>query len=385
MLWQLQPPCAIGADFGCSARRADYAWAIGVGLGCKKNNLQRDWAVGVGFAVLAADLAGSRRARRSGRLGGKVRMAATATAAASGDGLLLIEHLNLNVERSEVALAFYAALGAARDERRPLTKTPHLNLGALTQFHTPSPENEAGLKGGAQRWRGEVQLLYRDEAALLAAQRRLELLKGEPGFEDSQLQVGAFDGALMTVTCPYGNIFSLRVATAQQLAALSPQQGVRPGSEASTCLGMGGVVLKVPPGTAQRGACFYTEVFGCGSRELRPGSWAVLGGPDGQQQLILEEAADASGRELGEHIAIYVKDYAGCFERLLEKGLIWVNPRFVHLDKSTTLEEAWKYSTFRFKDIVELDSGEKLFELEHEVRTVMHKSCPPCLKDMPAA
>ena len=36
--------------------------------------------------------------------------------------------------------------------------------------------------------------------------------------------------------------------------------------------------------------------------------------------------------KLGEHMAIYIDDFAGCFERLLAKGLIWVNPRFLHLD-----------------------------------------------------
>jgi len=90
----------------------------------------------------------------------------------------------------------------------------------------------------------------------------------------------------------------------------------------------------------------------------------------------LEETDGVDGKELGEHVAIYIGDFAGCFDRLLARGLIFVNPRFEHLDKSTTLEEAWHYNCFRFKDIIDPSTGRKLFELEHEVRSTGHKSCP---------
>jgi len=257
-------------------------------------------------------------------------------------------------------------------------KTLHNNCGALTQFHTPSPDNEAYIAGsGAQRWRGEIELLYADAASVSEAADRVRLLLDGGGFAGSDLRVSDGAGGEVAVTGPYGNSFALRVADPVRKDLLGPRSGQRPGSERSQCVGLGGVSLRVPTGCAAPGARFYASVLGFGIEELAPGRWAVLGGPGGaSQRLILEEDAQAVGKELGEHVAIYIGDFEGCFERLLERGLIFVNPRFAHLDRSASLEEALHYACFRFKDVVDIDSGSKLFELEHEVRSTRHKSCP---------
>lgn len=337
----------------------------------------------------------SRRARANPRcftqvtrlVGSEAVSAATDNVGAEAPaGLLLIEHLNLNVLSTEVSLRFYEALGCARDERRPMSKTLHNNCGALTQFHTPSPTNEAYIGStGAQRWRGDIELLYRDAAGVRAAAESVGELRGQEGFLNSRLNsrsLGDVDGEpVVAVTGPYGNAFTLRVAEPSRCAALAPVDGARPGSDRSWCVGLGAVTLRIPPGTAAPGARFYAEVFGFRTEELAGGcSWAVVGGPAGAQRLILEEHADATGEELGEHVAIYIGDFAGCFERLRSRELIFVNPRFAHLDSSTTLEEAYHFSCFRFKDIVDPATGAKLFQLEHEVRNTAHKSCPPALR-----
>jgi len=295
---------------------------------------------------------------------------------AADAGLLLLEHLNLNVLSTRVALEFYEALGCARDARRPMGKTLHSNCGSLTQFHTPSPENEAGVQA-AQQWRGDIELLYEDAGAIAEAAARVRALLEAPAFQGSQLAVDD-DAEGFVVTGPYGNRFLLRAAAAARSAALGPASGARPGSDACRVVGMGGVSLRVPPGAAEGGARFYAEVLGFAAEQLAPGRWVLLGGPGPQpsQRLVLEEKEGESGQELGEHMAIYIGDYAGCFERLRARGLVWVNPRFLHLDNSTTLEEAWHYNCFRFKDVVDPRTGEKLFELEHEVRSTGHKSCP---------
>lgn len=311
--------------------------------------------------------------------------ASTSSLVAADAGLLLLEHLNLNVLSTQVALDFYEALGCVRDARRPMEKTLHCNCGTLTQFHTPSPENEAYIGSeGAQRWRGEIEILYENTEAVAAAAERVRVLLAKEAFGGSELAVAAGGGeGEVKVTCPYGNEFALRAAGPQQRFALGSASGVRPGSEESKCVGLGSVVLIVPPGTAARGARFYAEVLGFGIRELADGRWAILGGPCEAQALVLAETQGATGEELGEHVAIYIGDYAGCFERLLSRGLIFVNPRFEHLDKSTTLEEAYHYNCFRFKDVIDIDSGEKLFELEHEVRSTGHKSCALGLNPVP--
>ncbi|CAE7717853.1 unnamed protein product [Symbiodinium pilosum] len=299
------------------------------------------------------------------------------TQQAGETGLLLIEHLNLNVLSTQVALDFYEALGCCRDARRPLSKTLHSNCGSLTQFHTPSPDNEAYIAGeGAQTWRGHVELLYDSRASLDAAAMRLAQLREKAEFRGTSLAVESWSEELqeLRVSDAYGNIFALRVASTEAAGAMSV--GVRPGTDTCQVLGIGSVTLKVPPGTAERGAKFYAKLLGFTATAESTGTWALLGGPQSMQRLRLEEHDGCSGQQIGEHLAIYVRDFDSCFERLLEQGLIWVNPRFVHLDKSTNLEEARHYNCFRFKDIIDLESGEKLFELEHEVRSTGHKSCP---------
>eukprot|EP00929_Paragymnodinium_shiwhaense_P077720 TRINITY_DN40070_c0_g1_i1.p1 TRINITY_DN40070_c0_g1~~TRINITY_DN40070_c0_g1_i1.p1 ORF type:complete len:429 (+),score=77.03 TRINITY_DN40070_c0_g1_i1:143-1288(+) len=322
------------------------------------------------------------------RLLPRVAMAAdvaTATApAASKSGILLLEHLNLNVMDRDVAEAFYEALGCVADPTRPKNKTLHLHCGALTQFHTPAPNNEVYIaEEGAQRWRGEVELLYADDSSLQAAVERLRKLPFKADVSDPA-------NGETRVSCPYGGEYILRTTEASRSGKMAPSASAdgtvlrRPNSEASTCIGMGSVTMRVPSGTAAAAADFYNTLLGCGTKQVSDGCWDVMAGPGGDSQhLRLVEAADAVTEDTGEHVAIYVGDYEGCFNRLLEQNLIYVNPRFVHLDKSTTLEEALDYKTFRFRDVVDLATGKVLFQLEHEVRTTMHKSCPPLLKLAP--
>lgn len=294
-------------------------------------------------------------------------------------GLLLIEHLNLNVLSTEVALSFYEALGCCRDASRPMTKTLHCNCGALTQFHTPSPKQEVFIAGsGAQRWRGEIELLYKDMEQLQAATKRVQALLSLEEFKGSKLSVPQVTDHSQgqAVTGPYGNRFVLRIAEPARLLALGPASGLRKGSENCSIVGLGAITLEVPVNAAEAGAQFYSEVLGFRKEHLADGRWAVIGGPNLSQQLILSESATATEEELGEHMAIYISDFDNSFRRLQSRGLIWVNPRFEHLDNATTVDEAVQQNCFRFKDIVDTSTGRILFRLEHEVRSTQHKSCP---------
>jgi hypothetical protein len=59
-------------------------------------------------------------------------------------------------------------------------------------------------------------------------------------------------------------------------------------------------------------------------------------------------------------VQIYVADFSGPHRRLMERGLV------------TAEDNRYQY---RFRDIVDLDSGECLFTVEHEVRSVTHPLC----------
>ena len=59
----------------------------------------------------------------------------------------------------------------------------------------------------------------------------------------------------------------------------------------------------------------------------------------------------------GHHIAIYIADFVGPYKKLMERGLI------------STESDAYEW---RFIDIVDIETGEVLFKIEHEVRSATH-------------
>jgi hypothetical protein len=83
----------------------------------------------------------------------------------------------------------------------------------------------------------------------------------------------------------------------------------------------------------------------------------------------------------GHHICVYISEFADVYQRMENSSyeLLWINPRFLST-ASNNLEEALQQSEFRFKDIINTETNEVVYELEHEVRRFEHRSC--CLKHM---
>lgn len=304
-------------------------------------------------------------------------------------GLLLVEHLNMNVVDNAVAAPFYEALGCSRNTQFPAKMNMlHSNVGLLCQFHLPDPHMEQRIKeDGSQIWRGKIEILYDDEAQLAAATKRVQDLAGKPEYQKVAVS-GSGDGTV--VIGPWGNRFSLRLASEQQKVAYGESYGILPNmrpmdpnakkpkepSARPVCLGLGDIYIEVPTGAAAKIARFYKEIFHFDVQENSPGNWSVVGGPNGNcQALRFQDVADAKPWG-GEHLAMYIGDYEGTFQRADQKGLVWQNPRFIKVDNVRTLEEARKSQQFRLKDIIDLDSGEKIFELEHEVRGYQSKLSP---------
>jgi hypothetical protein len=73
------------------------------------------------------------------------------------------------------------------------------------------------------------------------------------------------------------------------------------------------------------------------------------------QNLLFRETDRPIPDYDGHHIAIYIADFSGPYRRLLERGLIFEE------------SNRWQY---RFKEIVEPESGKPLFTIEHEVRSM---------------
>jgi len=114
----------------------------------------------------------------------------------------------------------------------------------------------------------------------------------------------------------------------------------------------------VPTGAAAGIARFYGEIFDAPNSvddwDGAPAARVVSGY---RQELVFRET-DADLPPFDEHhIQIYIVDFSGPYKRLLERDLICREDN---------------QHQYRFRDIVDLDSGEALFTIEHEVRSMTH-------------
>jgi hypothetical protein len=147
------------------------------------------------------------------------------------------------------------------------------------------------------------------------------------------------DGAV-EATCPWGNRIRCH--------APSPEFG-------RTELGLVYVDFDVPPGTAEGIARFYNEVMGAAARAEK-GRAIVSVGRD--QHLYFTETKAPLPEYDNHHIQIYIADFSSAYKWLLERGLI----------NMETDEAEW-----RFQWIVDPRDGRKLFQIEHEVRSMKHR------------
>ena len=73
---------------------------------------------------------------------------------------------------------------------------------------------------------------------------------------------------------------------------------------------------------------------------------------------LAQRATDAAAAAYdGHHIQVYVADFSGPHGRLADRGLV---------------SQEDNQHQYRFRDIADVDSGELLFTLEHEVRSMTH-------------
>lgn len=241
-----------------------------------------------------------------------------------------LEHVNTRVPDQQLATLFYVSgLGLTRD---PYLMTGignmWINVGR-SQFHLPT--------GSPQVLRGVTTLVIPDRLALL---QRLEQVR-EP-LKGTRFAVAAHADHV-AVTCPWGN----------RMRVFEP--GPRFGR---MMLGIPEVAFDVPRGTAGAIARFYREIVGtrAGVRETggRAEAYAVAG-PD--QELVYRECDEVLPPFDGHHVAIYIADFSGPYRKLGERGLV---------------SQEDDQHQYRFKDIVDLETGRVVFTIEHEVRSLRH-------------
>jgi len=243
-----------------------------------------------------------------------------------------LEHVNVTQPDQRLATLFYvAALGLTRDPYLMVgLDNMWINIGR-SQMHLPSRDPQP------QRVRGTIGLVVPDLAAL---KQRIE--KVAPALAGTQFGF-ADRGEFFAVTCPWGNRFRCH--------APAPEFG-------ATDLAMAYVELDVPAGSAQRIARFYSEILAATAEIVtRDGAVSASVCAGAGQRLIFRETSEPLPRYDGHHIQIYIADFSGPHRRLLELGLI----------TKEADEHEW-----RFMDIVDLDTREVLFTIEHEVRSLKH-------------
>lgn len=239
--------------------------------------------------------------------------------------IISLEHVNVTVPDQSLATFFYVSgLGFTRD--------PFVDFGPFNvwinvgeqQFHLPTND--------PQILRGHTGVVVPDLDGLQTRLERVERRLGDTRFSFKRLK------ERIDVTCPWGNRIRCHA----------------PGKFGDMKLGIPYVEFTVPEGTSAGIERFYDQVMETPARS-KSGLCTVAIGRG--QQLRFRETRKPLPKYDGHHIAIYVTNFSAPHSRLQQRDLI------------TEESDAHQY---RFTSIFDPDSGETLFELEHEVRSLYH-------------
>jgi hypothetical protein len=246
--------------------------------------------------------------------------------------IVLLEHVNVEIPDQAKATLFYViGLGFTRD--------PYINVGlgnmwinvGEQQFHLPTRTQQQVIPG-------IIGLVVPDLDLLKS---RLEAV--EKSLEGTQFRWSAQRDSL-TVTCPWGNHFRCYGA--------NPRFG-------DMALGMPYVEFLTKPGSAKGIARFYQEAMQSPSVVHTENGMPVARVEIGRNQWLLFKETSGEIRPYdGHHIAIYVANFSG---------------PYAFLKRHNGIMEDVENHQFRFKDIVDPETGQVLFQLEHEVRGLRHK------------
>jgi hypothetical protein len=253
-------------------------------------------------------------------------------AAESLGNILHMEHVNLLIPDQAPAIAFY--ISGLRYTRDPFLmvglENMWVNMGR-SQMHLPRRDP------APQRLRGIVGMVVPDLDEVEQSLKGVKAtLKGTDfSFKRKNDRIDA--------TCPWGNKFRVHEP--------APEFG-------DMQIGMPYVELNAPPRSAAKIARFYSEIMGANvavtERDGKPCASVTTG--KAQYLHFIETRAKQPDYD-GHHVAIYIADFAGPYGKLMERGLI------------TMESDAHEW---RFIDIVDVDSGDPLFKIEHEVRSATH-------------
>jgi hypothetical protein len=244
--------------------------------------------------------------------------------------IVALEHVNVCIPDQGLATLFYVTgLGLTRDPFIMVsTNNMWINVGR-SQFHLPTNK--------PQLLRGHTGIVMPDRDALLRRLARVrEPLEGTAfAFHEHE--------AFVEATSPWGN----------RLRCYQPDERF-----GRITLGIPYVEFEVPRATADGIARFYREILSAPAECLEDAEGRRARVAVGiAQSLIFRETDQPQPPYDGHHIQIYIADFSGPHGRLAARKLL------------TEDDDRHQY---RFKDLIDPDSGKLLFTIEHEVRSMHH-------------
>jgi hypothetical protein len=252
-------------------------------------------------------------------------------AAQDTGNIVNLGHVNVCISDQHLATHYYVTgLGLTRD--------PFLNTGAgnmwinagMSQFHLPM--------GPPDMLRGVIGLVVPDRAALLN-----RLTRVRKALEGTKFDFRESNDGVETV-CPWGNRITLHTPDESRFGRI--------------VLGMPYIAFDVRPGTAERIAHFYREVMTAPAEVLVNGHGREARVQVGERQYFYFREIDAPEKPYDRHHAqIYLANFSAPYRRLKD------------LDLLTMEVNDYEY---RFKDVIDLESREVLFTVEHETRSQTH-------------
>jgi hypothetical protein len=242
--------------------------------------------------------------------------------------IINLGHVNVSISDQHLATHYYVTgLGLTRD--------PYLMTGAsnmwvnvgMSQFHLPT--------GKPEILRGVVGLVVPSREELL--DRLTQVRKALAG---TKFDFRENNDCVETV-CPWGNRIHLHAPDEERFGRIQ--------------LGMPYIRFDVRPGTTQRIARFYREVMRAPAEVIKNGTAPEARVQVGEKQYFYFLETDAPEAPYdNHHVQIYISDFSGPHRRLKELGLITM--------------ETNEYE-YRFTDVIDLDTREVLFVVEHETRS----------------
>ena len=248
-----------------------------------------------------------------------------------------LEHFNVVQNDQRLATLFYVVgLGGTRDPYIFVgLENMWINFGR-TQVHLPS----RGASPKPERLRGTAGFVVPDLGELKARFERIgpEMQRVAPEVKGNQFSWQEKHGAV-EATCPWGNRFRCHTP--------SPEFG-------RTELGLVYVDFDVPRGNANGIARFYDQVMGAPAGAEAGRATVSVGR---HQHLYFTETHSPLPEYDNHHIQIYIADFSRPYRWLKERDLITME----------TDAHEW-----RLQWIVDPADGRRLFQVEHEVRSMKH-------------